>query len=473
MKLHKILPALALVALTTACSSDYLDTVETPYITQKQKDELTNDPAALPRVIKAELQAVYQTFQIQDLESNTRHDYFGLKSVHLATDLMGEDMVQVKHHYFGFDYNLDNREAPYARTRYFWALFYKIVASSNDFIVKYLSDDSKMTPELATVKAELLTLRGLSYYYLVNLYQQTYKGNEQALGVPLALPGSPKLQPRATVEEVYKQIVEDLTYGVENGQVTDDHADADKRVAAAFLAKTYAAMEDWANTEKYARTAVAGVSVGFPSNLSKVDNDDVLWGCEVNDQNSTIYASFFSHIDTSIKGYAGLLGIHKAIHNKLYEQISDNDARKEWWRKKDLATMKFKSPADFTGDYIYLRSADPYLLYVEALGEQGKLTDAAAALKSFLASRGAADQVDQHVTDVADFRGFLQLQRRIELWGEGTSLFDTKRWKLPVDRTVEGTNHRTKVKLEAGSKEFVYQIPQREMDQNNLLEQNP
>ena len=135
--------------------------------------------------------------------------------------------------------------------------------------------------------------------------------------------------------------------------------------------------------------------------------------------------------------------------------------------------MKFKSPADFTGDYIYLRSADPYLLYVEALGEQGKLTDAAAALKSFLASRGAADQVDLHVTDVADFRGFLQLQRRIELWGEGTSLFDLKRWKLPIDRTVEGTNHRTKVKVEVGSKELVYQIPQREIDQNKLLEQNP
>ena len=113
------------------------------------------------------------------------------------------------------------------------------------------------------------------------------------------------------------------------------------------------------------------------------------------------------------------------------------------------------------------------LLYVEALGEQGKLTDAAAALKSFLASRGAADQVDLHVTDVADFRGFLQLQRRIELWGEGTSLFDLKRWKLPIDRTVEGTNHRTKVKVEVGSKELVYQIPQREIDQNKLLEQNP
>ena len=472
MKLHKFLPALALLAFT-ACSSDYLDKNETPYITQKQKDALTSDPTALPRVIRAELQAVYQTFQIQDLVSNTRHDYFGLKSVNLATDLMGEDMVQTKHHHFGFDYNLENREAPYARTRLFWTLFYKIIASSNDFIVKYLNDDSKMTPELAVVKAELLTLRGLSYYYLVNLYQQTYKGNEKALGVPLSLPGSPAQLPRATVEEVYKQIVEDLTYGVENGQLTDDHTDADKRVAAAFLAKAYAAMEDWANVEKYAYIAADGVSVGFPSNLCKIDNDDVLWGYGINDQNTTVYASFFSHIDTSIQGYAGALGVYKAIHNKLYDQISDNDARKAWWRKKDLATMKFKSPADFTGDYIYLRSADPYLLYVEALGEQGKLTDAAAALKSFLASRGAADQVDQHVTDVADFRGFLQLQRRIELWGEGTSLFDLKRWKLPIDRTVEGTNHRTKVKVEVGSKELVYQIPQREIDQNKLLEQNP
>ena len=135
MKMHKFLPALALLAFT-ACSSDYLDKNETPYITQKQKDALTSDPTALPRVIRAELQAVYQTFQIQDLVSNTRHDYFGLKSVNLATDLMGEDMVQTKHHYFGFDYNLENREAPYARTRLFWALFSKNFASYYAFIVK-------------------------------------------------------------------------------------------------------------------------------------------------------------------------------------------------------------------------------------------------------------------------------------------------------------------------------------------------
>ena len=57
MKLHKFLPALALLAFT-ACSSDYLDKNETPYITQKQKDALTSDPTALPRVIRAELQAV-------------------------------------------------------------------------------------------------------------------------------------------------------------------------------------------------------------------------------------------------------------------------------------------------------------------------------------------------------------------------------------------------------------------------------
>lgn len=471
MKLYKFLPVLAFAALT-GCSSDYFDDVETPYITQKQKEELTGDPAALPRIVKAELESVYKVLIEYDLNGNTAHDFFGIKAIHLATDLMGEDMVQTAHHHFGFDYNLENREAPYRRTRLMWTFFYKVIASSNDFIVKYLNDEAKMTPELEAVKAEVLTLRGWAYYHLVNLYQQTYKGNETAPGVPLSLPGTPAKLPRAKVEDVYKQIVADLTYGVEKGMITDgNHLDADKRVAAAYLAKTYAAMEDWSNTEKYAKTAIGGASIAFPTNFNKVDNDDVLWGYDINEQTSTVYASFFSHMDSTIPGYAGALGVFKAIHNKLYDQIPDTDVRKAWWSAGNkYANVKFKSPNDFTGDYIYIRTADPYLLYVEALEAQGKVEQAVTALKNFLTPRGVSESVE---ANQGNLRDFIRLQRRIELWGEGTAHFDQKRWKIGVNRDKEGTNHRTKVNLAPGAAEFVYQIPKAEMDQNDLLEQNP
>lgn len=478
MKLYKLLPALALAGLA-GCSSDYLDDVERPLITQEQKDQMAADPEAKPRLIRAELESVYKLFITQDLNGNTAHDYFGLKAIHLATDLMGNDMVQTKHHHFGFDYRLDNREAPYRRTRLLWAFFYKIIASSNDFITKYLSDESQMTDELAAVKAELLTLRGISYFHLVNYYQQTYKGNEDALGVPLALPGSGEKLPRAKVSEVYKQIIADLTYGVEKGSNTSSHQDADRRVAAAYLAKAYAAMEDWANVEKYAQIAFDGISEALPTNFSKVDNDDVLWGYDINEQTSTIYASFFSHMDSTIPGYAGAIGAFKAVHNKFYDLIPTTDVRKTWWAAPgstdaenyaEYANLKFKSPSDFTGDYLFIRAADPYLLYVEALAEQKKTDAAIAALNSFLIPRGVAQEIESHKDNLIDF---IRLQRRIELWGEGSSYFDNKRWKIGVNRNIAGTNHTFKGVFAAGAPEFVYQIPQGEIDSNKNLEQNP
>lgn len=465
MKLHKLLLPLAFVGLAS-CSGDFFNDVDRPYITQQEKDALAASPESKPRLIQSEIEALYK-----ELYRTTGDASFGLKTVQLATDLTGEDMVQTKHHFFGFDYNIDFRLAEYSRTSFMWNLFYKVIATSNDFITKYLSDEKSMTPEVAAVKAELLTVRGVAFYYLINLYQQTYKGNEDAPGVPLTLPGSDPKLPRAKVSEVYAQIVKDLTYGMENGEDTPGHVDADKRVAAAYLAKAYAAMEDWPNVEAAAKVAFQGKSLAFPSNFDKLDNDDALWGAEINDQNTGFYGSFFSHMDSSAPGYAGALSVFKAIHNKLYDQIPAIDVRKKWWNPKvEYANTKFNSLDDFTGDYIYIRTADPYLLYVEALAEQGKKAEAAAALKDFLVPRGVSSLVDEHQNDLRDF---IRLQRRIELWGEGTSFFDLKRWKLGINRSVEGTNHGEKIDVAPGGVAFVYQIPKREVDQNDKLVQNP
>lgn len=59
--------------------------------------------------MEGSLNGVYNTLVDNGLNGNTNHDHFGLKSIHLATDLTSEDMVQDKHHHFGFDYNIDNR----------------------------------------------------------------------------------------------------------------------------------------------------------------------------------------------------------------------------------------------------------------------------------------------------------------------------------------------------------------------------
>lgn len=63
------------------------------------------------------------------------------------------------------------------------------------------------------VKAQALTLRAYFYFYLVNLYGKPYSVDKTALGVPLKLSSELKSggMARHSVEEVYNQVVADLT----------------------------------------------------------------------------------------------------------------------------------------------------------------------------------------------------------------------------------------------------------------------
>lgn len=58
------------------------------------------------------------------------------------------------------------------------------------------------------------------------------------------------------------------------------------------------------------------------------------------------------------------------------------------------------------------------------------------------------------------------MQRRVELWGEGFSLFDILRLKKPIER--KGTNYEAIVQynLPAESQIMIYRIPQCEMETN-------
>src|SRR5690606_8693057 len=63
----------------------------------------------------------------------------------------------------------------------------------------------------ANIKGQALAIRANSYYYLVNFFQQTYKGNENKPGVPLYTEPTSEGKGRGTVQEVYNQIIADLT----------------------------------------------------------------------------------------------------------------------------------------------------------------------------------------------------------------------------------------------------------------------
>ena len=113
----------------------------------------------------------------------------------------------------------------------FWSTGYYCILQVNNLLENIDRITENGTSEDAAsynqCKGEAFTLRALIYFDLVRLYGKPYNYDKGSLGVPLVtqtLPAS--AQPtRATVEEVYKQIISDLNQGktlLENGKVQQD-----------------------------------------------------------------------------------------------------------------------------------------------------------------------------------------------------------------------------------------------------------
>ncbi|PVX52557.1 SusD-like starch-binding protein associating with outer membrane [Balneicella halophila] len=480
-----------LAPIFLSCQDDFLDADVTRYTTQERHDELISNPETAGGVSKAAISKTYAIFQ----EYWDSHDDFGLRAFQFATDAMCEDVVLYGSQWFIYDYNLDNREANYRRTNSTWDQNYEIIAKINLHLETYFAEDST-DPVIMASKSEPLAIRAIAYFNLVNFYQHTYVGHENELGVPLSLKTTDENLPRATVKEVYAQIVEDLTYAAEHGKATSESTDVDKYVAAAYLAKVYAQMEDWANVKKYAAMAKQGGTdvVSAPGRGWSVGEKDMLWGYDVNTQTSTLWASFWSHLDKFLsRGYAAG-GSDKGIHNLLYDKLPENDSRRKLYANYEqypdiIDQMKasdpknpkaeiydydqFKFVAGTPGmeqDYCFLRVQDPILLEIEATIELGDLGTAKTLLTDFAKKRNP-DFVAPESQD--ELREEVRFQRRIELWAEGSTWFDMKRWKLPIDRTVEGTNHWTKIRVETDATRFFHKIPQSEIESNPNLVQNP
>lgn len=502
------LTAVSLAGLASSCSKEYLSPDVTEYVTEAKLQEMKKDPALLSDLVTASMSGAYKTM----IDYDRSHDDFGFKAFHIATDVMTEDMP-IEDNWFVFDYMFDNFDATYRRTNSEWRQLYKVISTCNIVLRDYFGEESD-DPAVLAAKAEPLALRGIMYFHLVNFYQVTYKGHESALGVPLALKPEDENQPRSTLQEVYAQIIKDLTFAVENGKVTESHSDADKGVAAAYLAKVYAQMEDWKNAEKYATIAIesgSDVTPGYPMSWN-IGNPDVLWGFDINGTTSTMWASFYSHMDNTLSNYAGN-GAYKYIYNWLYWKMGKNDSRRKLWLNNaeypdiakavgyqnytdiqkdengeevkieynfDYQTVKFKAPDGLNSDYIFIRVQDPILLQIEAINEQGRTAEAAKLLNEFMQKR---DPDFTAKGDQAGLREQIRINRRIELWGEGTTWFDMRRWKEIVDRTKpailpdgkeEASNHKQfgLFTRDLNDIKNIQKLPQDEVNNNKNLVQN-
>lgn len=463
--------------MLASCSEEYFDTKPTTSL----------DPSIVFKTTKTSYMALNGIWRSMWQQSGNSSEA-GQKSVDMTMDLMGEDLFPNEYGYGWFvaDYNYtDARNTQGARPLFIWSYYYDLINNAN-LIMKFVPAASGPATEKNDLIGQAFAIRAFSHFGIVQAYAKTYKGNEAELGIPIYTEHTTVGKERAKIGDVYKQIVADLDSAItrlSKGVNRPDKSFISQKVAKGFRARVALVMEDWTNAAKYANEARAGYqpmdAETCLKGFSSIENAEWMWGSTINDEQSTIYSSFFSHIDPFAGGYASL-GCQKLINQYVYDAMSDKDVRKQMYDAdgsltgKVLCGFKFYLPANgWKGDQVYMRAAEMYLIEAEALARLGRDSEAAGILKDLVETRDAS-YVASSSTGQA-LVNEIWMQRRIELWGEGFRLLDIKRQKVALNRT--GSNHNltlaVKSQIPAESKYFELLIPQQEMNSNPKMVQNP
>ena len=498
MKINKLIIAgLTMVSLVSC--EDYLSVKGTSTVTADKYQEIV---AKNPEVLGSTLSGTYLYLASAGATGADVHDDINFMGTLHVTDLMSEDMVQTISHWFTYDYVLDFRMESYYRPLSIWKTFYTTISQANG-VIAAIDQDAVKTPgsKLRPYYGQALALRAFSYMYLVQLFQNPFIGEPNASGsmIDRSLPAVPMYYApnetgketnfsRNTVGDVLDMIKADLdeANAMLTGFSRDSKINIDQSVVQGLLARYYLMIGDWDN----AAAAAVSARNGYPlmdktalySGFMTLSTPEWLWGFDHNSETQTQYASFFSHISNLTPGYAGLNYAPRAIDRRLYDSIPETDYRKGLFNgaSKNMtqtnagaqgpyANLKFGWDGAWTMDYVYMRASEMYLIEAEALARQNKTTEAATALKPFMAVRDTA----WHNTTITVNE--VLLQRRIELWGEGFAYFDLKRLHKGIDRTYEGTNHRSPdglLKIAAGDVRWTYQIPLSEIQENSDISED-
>lgn len=433
----------------------------------------------------------------------------------LLLNLKGNDMVlaHLNGSWMSSDYQMLNyREENQTRTALYWGMYYKWIYYANqvldlipaDFDPTQTTDVNKL---IMKYKAAALTMRAMSYTYLMWLYQDDYQhGGSDKPGVPLYTTVGGE-EDRATAKEVWNQIIADASEAVtlfKSSGLSNktSKTDFDATVASVVLARATITTGDWTK----AIEAAGYVMQEYPtllneteyttSGMSNITLPETIFGYDYSSASGKGTSSFPGWMNIKGEGgYGGSQGSWLAIDQKLYDQIAATDYRKknfvatEYVEYKYASSQlpekhykyysyKFAAPAidantpNYNQDDIFMRTSEMVLTKAEAEVRSGKDADAQNTLYVLAYQRDASYVKSTKTGDA--LLAEIQLQRRIELWGEsGFEYFDNKRWNIGVDRTGSA-NHTNQLVVPAG-KLFTLQIPlSTELNYNpQIKEQNP
>jgi hypothetical protein len=348
----------------------------------------------------------------------------------------------------------------------------------------------------ANYQAEARLLRALSYYSLLQLYARPFwDGNGSKPGVPMRLKGNTGsddyAKARATVAEVYTQILADLDYAETNLPSTYSTAlnntiRAHKNTAIALKTRVYLSMGRYSNVITEANkivssaapyTAASGVAHALQADITNV------FKAPYTTTESILSMPFASNEAPGTQNQLGYYYGPAAFNggNGEYSMLPTGVIADAGWKATDKRRSmigvfggksyltKYSVASIFTDYAPVIRYAEVLLSLAEARVRSTNTVDA-QAIALLNAVRGRSDA--STVFTAANFANATALadaivnERRIELLGEGVRGTDITRLGLPLP-AKPGV-----AEIKADAQQYIWPISSTELLLNPLCKDN-
>ena len=527
MKINKYILLLSATMVVVSCDLDKFPEGST--VTQDQKNEVVE---LLPDRISSELNGLKTGLYSHTnllIDYNNHMDY-GFPAACMIYETAGQDLLtlndQTGYNKFISSQRLLDRNITSTFNAFLWKLYYKHMKTANDILKAIPADAADAS--LKKYRGQALASRAFDYLQLIQTYQLTYIGHETANGVPLVLETTSDTElmnnPRASVQQVYGRIMEDLDEAItlltgasaraDKAEISVEVAYGLRARANLLMGKGAAAASDAAKA--YGTSAPYSVAdVSQPTFYNATDNAWI-WGIVVTTEDylaKTGIVNWPSNLcSLTGMGYTTAASAtdvaYRLINKNLWAKIPETDVRKGWWVDEDLhspvldnglgedyayywangmfncgtfpskfspyTNVKFGpdngtfADTDNAQDWPLMRVEEMKLIEAEALGRDN-LATGKQKLEEFVRQYRdpsytcTAGSLDAFIDEV-------WFQRRIELWGEGFALFDILRLKKPIIR--QGANYpinSTFAEIAAEAPIMIYRIPEAETSVNSAI----
>lgn len=521
-KYMKKLMVLVMVLAAVSCSEDFLDTAPTNAVSP-------SNALSTPANMMVALNGVHRTMYSQSPLDG--YSYAGEGFILPFIEFPGSDALHTTSGNGWFRSAIQWRahtDGNRADVEWVWYHYYHIIGSVNAIInaAEGMTEDELLSNVLGQAKA----YRAFAHFRLVTLWGKSYRiGNPQTdLGVPIMLSTEAPYEGKArnTVAEVYAQIEKDLDEAIEHfkhASARPNKSHINLEVAQGLRARVALTKGDWEIAATMAHEARKNYSLmdeaEYKSGFNSVDGTEWMWGGHIVPDQTTYYRAWFYYIGTNFNGTQNRTN-PKIINKKLYDLIPDTDYRKDLWDPKapntiagwendpnydnaddfwaayDAFIAKYQMTSRFNthpyqsvkfrnknggtidpDDVLYMRASEMYLIEAEALAHiSGREAEAAQVLYELVSKRDSGYTLSTKTGDA--LLDEIKIQRRIELWGEGHRWLDMLRWDEELDRTDTGASaslyqNGFKQAKPSVNDNWLWQIPQSELDANPNMVQNP